>query len=244
MDFGSTGNVKRDDRETVVILIDEAHRSQYGHFHSILKAAFPNAKRFAFTGTPIPKTQREFGAVRGGRIESYLDRYSIHDAIKDHATVRVSYAVGPSELQLDREKLKQGYAEITADLDEEQKQQVEKRVQPWKEFLKTDTRIERLAKDIAEDYRNVVEPDGFKAMVVTVDKEGCRLYYDELLKHFDPSEIAVVISPTGKEAGEELYNNLKDFNLKDGELRDLLRRFKKRITAEEQRLGNNLKVVI
>ena len=244
MNFGPNGNVKPDDRQKVIILIDEAHRTQYGYFHSVLKAAFPNAKRFAFTGTPIPKTQREFGAVKEGKVEAYLDRYSIEDSIKDGATVPVRYAFGPSELFLDHEKLKTGYAEITKELDEEEKQKVERRIQPWKEFLKTNTRIERLARDIAEDFRSVVEPTGGKAMVVTVDKEACRLYYDELLKHFDPSEIAVVISPTGKEAGEEHYNKLKDFNMEDGDLKVLLEGFKKRITDEEQKLGNNMKVLI
>jgi type I restriction enzyme R subunit len=244
MDFGPNGNAKPDDRDNVIILIDEAHRTQYGQFHSVLKAAFPNAKRFAFTGTPIPKTQKEFGAVKEGKVEAYLDRYSIDDAIHDGATVPVRYAFGPTELFLDREKLKAGYEEITADLDEDQKQRVEKRVQPWKEFLKANTRIERLAKDIAEDFRNVVEPTGAKAMVVTVDKEACRLYHTELLKYFDPSEIQVVISHTGKEVGEELYNLLKDFNMEDGELKALLKRFRKRITPEEQKLGNNVKVLI
>ena len=244
MDFGPNGNVKPDDREKVIILIDEAHRTQYGQFHSVLKAAFPKAKRFAFTGTPIPKTQKEFGAVKAGRVEKYLDRYSIDDAIRDGATVPVRYAFGPTEVFLDREKLKAGYAEITQDLDEDQKQRVEKKVQPWKEFLKTDTRIELLAKDIAEDFHSVVEPDGGKAMVVTVDKEACRLYHKELLKHFDPSEIAVVISHTDKKAGEDLYNKLKDYNMEDGDLKALLKRFKKRITPEEQKLGNNLKVLI
>lgn len=244
MDFGPNGNVKPDDREKVIILIDEAHRTQYGQFHSVLKAAFPNAKRFAFTGTPIPKTQKEFGAVKAGKVEAYLDRYDIDDAIKDEATKPVRYAFGPTELWLDKDKLKAGYAEITQDLDEDQKQRVEKKVQPWKEFLKTDTRIAALAADIAKDFREVVEPTGGKAMVVTVDKEGCRLYYDELLNFFDSSEIAVVISHTSKEAGEKLYNELKDFNMEAGDLKALLKRFKKRITPEEQKLGNNLKVLI
>jgi type I restriction enzyme R subunit len=244
MNFGASGNVSPDDREKVIILIDEAHRTQYGLFHSVLKAAFPNAKRFAFTGTPIPKTQKEFGAVKGEKVEAYLDRYSIDDAINDGATVSVRYTFGPSELFLDREKLKTGYAEITKELDEEEKQQVERRVQPWKEFLKSDTRVERLAKDIAEDFREVIEPTGGKAMVVTVDKEACRLYYDQLLKYFDASEIAVVISPTTKEAGEALYNKLKDFNMEGGDLKTLLKRFKRRITDEEKKLGNNTKILI
>lgn len=244
MDFGEKGNVKPDDREQVIILIDEAHRTQYGQFHSVLKAAFPNAKRFAFTGTPIPKTRKEFGAVKAGKVEAYLDRYSIDDAIKDGATVPVRYAFGPSEMFLDRDKLKAGYAEITADLDEDQKQKVEKKIQPWKEFLKADTRIAALAADIAKDFREVVEPTGGKAMVVAVDKETCSFYYKELLKHFDPSELAVVISGTGKEAGKELYDKLKDFNMEDGALKALLKRFKKRITPEEKKLGNNVKILI
>jgi type I site-specific restriction-modification system R (restriction) subunit len=89
------------------------------------------------------------------------------------------YAFWPTELLLDKEKLKAGYQDITKELNKEEKQQVEKKVQPWKEFLKADTRIKALAADIAKDYREVVEPTGGKAMVVTVDKEGCRLYYDE-----------------------------------------------------------------
>ena len=244
MDFGKDGNVKPDDREKVIILIDEAHRTQYGQFHSVLKAAFPNAKRFAFTGTPIPKTQKEFGAVKAGKVEAYLDRYSIDDAIQDGATKPVRYAFGPAEMFLDREKLKAGYAEITDELDEAQKQKVEKRVQPWKEFLKTGTRIAALAADIAKDFREVVEPTGGKTMVVTVDKEACQLYHKELLKYFDTSEIAVVISGTGKEAGKTLYDKLKDYNMENGELKALLKRFKKRITPEEQELGNNLNVLI
>jgi type I restriction enzyme R subunit len=244
MDFGKDGNVTPDDREKVIILVDEAHRTQYGQFHSVLKAAFPNAKRFAFTGTPLPKTQKEFGAVKAGKVEKYLDRYSIDDAIIDEATKPVRYAFGPTELFLDKEKLKAGYAEITADLDEDQKQKVEKKIQPWKEFLKTDTRIAALAADIAKDFRDVVEPTGGKAMVVTVDKEACRLYHQELLKHFHESELAVVISHTGKEAGEKIYNLLKDFNMEDGDLKAMLKAFKKRLTPEEQKQGNNVKVLI
>jgi HsdR family type I site-specific deoxyribonuclease len=155
MNFGPNGNVTPDDREKVIILIDEAHRTQYGQFHSVLKAAFPNARRFAFTGTPIPKTQEEFGAVKDGKVEAYLDRYSIDDAIKDEATKPVRYAFGPTELLLDKEKLKAGYQEITKELNEEEKQKVEKKVQPWKEFLKTDTRIKALVKHKNDANANI-----------------------------------------------------------------------------------------
>jgi type I restriction enzyme R subunit len=233
-----------DDRGNVIVLIDEAHRTQYGLFHSELRAAFPNAKWFAFTGTPTLKTHRRFGAVAAGRIEPYLDRYSIEDAIKDGATVPVHYTYGPQELWLDRDQLKQGWNEITADLDDDEKQAVQRRVQPWKEFLKGKERIARLAQDVAEDYRAVVEPNGFKAQLVVVDKLACRFYYDELLKHFRPSELQVVISQTTKMAGEQEYRLLKDFNLTDAELKEVISRFRRRVTDAERKAGTDLKVLI
>lgn len=241
--FRELGN-RQDLRDNVIILIDEAHRTQYGDFQMELQAVLPNAKRFAFTGTPIPKTHQEFGIVRQkGEHEYYLDRYSIQDAIDDGATKPIRYTFGPQEWFLDKEKLKQGYGEITAELDEDKKRLVEKRVQAWKVFLKHPERIETLAKDIAEDYRNVVEPQGYKAQVVACDKEACVLYYNELLKYFDRSEISIIFSTVAYDEGEK-YELFKDHYKEDAERKKLIRQFKRRITEEEQKLGNNLKIFI
>lgn len=241
--FRELGN-RQDLRDNVIILIDEAHRTQYGDFQMELQAVLPNAKRFAFTGTPIPKTHQEFGIVRQkGEHEYYLDRYSIQDAIDDGATKPIRYTFGPQEWFLDKEKLKQGYDEITAELDEDEKRLVEKRVQAWKVFLKHPERIETLAKDIAEDYRNVVEPQGYKAQVVACDKEACVMYYNELLKYFDRSEISIIFSTGAYDEGEK-YELFKDHYKEDAERKKLIRQFKRRITEEEQKLGNNLKIFI
>ena len=241
--FRELGN-RQDLRENVIILIDEAHRTQYGDFQMELQAVLPNAKRFAFTGTPIPKTHQEFGIVRQkGEHEYYLDRYSIQDAIDDGATKPIRYTFGPMEWFLDKEKLKQGYDEITAELDEDEKRLVEKRVQAWKVFLKHPERIQTLAKDIAEDYRTVVEPQGYKAQVVACDKEACVLYYNELLKYFDRSEISIIFSTGAYDEGEK-YELFKDHYKEDAERKKLIRQFKRRITEEEQKLGNNLKIFI
>ena len=241
--FRELGN-RQDTRDNVIILIDEAHRSQYGDFQIELQSVLPNAKRFAFTGTPIPKTHQEFGIVRQkGEHEYYLDRYSIQDAIDDGATKPIRYTFGPQEWFLDKEKLKQGYDEITAELDEDQKRLVEKRVQAWKVFLKHPERIQTLAKDIAEDFRSVVEPQGYKAQVVACDKEACVLYYNELLKYFDRSEISIIFSTGAYDEGEK-YELYKDHYKEDAERKKLIKQFKRRITEEEQKLGNNLKVFI
>jgi type I restriction enzyme, R subunit len=241
--FRELGN-RQDTRDNIIILIDEAHRTQYGDFQIELQNVLPNARRFAFTGTPIQKTHQEFGVKDAkGVQEYYLDKYSIQDAIEDGATVPIRYTFGPQEWFLDKDKLKLGYNEITADLTEDEKRLVEKRVQAWKVFLKLEDRIAVLARDIEEDFRNIVEPQGYKAQVVACDKEACVLYFNELLKYFDRSELTIIFSTGNYEEGEK-YELYKDHYKDDKERRRLIAKFKRRITADEQREGNNLKIII
>lgn len=241
--FNELGNIA-DERDNVIVLIDEAHRTEYGDYQMELRAVLPNAQRFAFTGTPIPKTHREFG-IKGedGKIEYYLDKYSVIDAINDGATKPIKYTLGPSKWFLDKENLKKGYDEITADLEEDQRRQVEKVVQPWKTLMKKRERIEVLAKDIADDFHERLEPQGFKAQVVAIDKEACVLYYNELLKYFDKSELQIIFS-TGQYETSERYDKFSPFYLTDKARKQLIKNFKKRITPEEQAKGNNLKIFI
>jgi len=241
--FNELGSII-DERDNVIVLIDEAHRTEYGDYQMELRAVLPNAKRFAFTGTPIPKTHREFG-IKGedGKIEYYLDKYSVIDAINDGATRPIKYTLGPSQWFLDKENLKKGYEEITAELEESEKRQVEKVVQPWKTLMKKQERIEVLAEDIAKDFKERLEPQGFKAQVVAIDKEACVLYYKELLKYFDKSELRIIFSTGQYETGER-YDMFSPFYLTDKERKQLIENFKKRITPEEQAKGNNLKIFI
>jgi type I restriction enzyme R subunit len=233
-----------DKRPNVYVLIDEAHRTQYGDYHSELKAVLPGSSRFAFTGTPIPKTIREFGRIKANEFEKFLDRYSIKDAIDDGATVEIIYTFGPTDLQLDKESLKKGWDELTAELSNEEKQVVQRKIQPWKTIIKKPERIAQIAKDIYVDFRETVEPNGFKAQIVAVDKEACVIYYNELLKNgFDPSEIQIVFSKAHNDS-DERYNLFKDHYLNDGDLKKIIKKFKKRITPEEIKNGNNLKILI
>ena len=241
--FNELGN-RKDERDNVIVLIDEAHRTEYGDYQMELRAVLPNAKRFAFTGTPIPKTHREFGIKNeDGKIEYYLDKYSVIDAINDGATRPIKYTLGPSEWFLDKENLKKGYEEITADLEEDQKRQVEKVVQPWKTLMKKQERIKVLAADIAKDFKERLEPQGFKAQVVAIDKEACVLYYEELKHYFDESELRIIFSKGQYETAEQ-YEKFSPFYLSDKERKQLIKNFKKRITPEEQAKGNNLKIFI
>lgn len=241
--FSELGNIA-DVRDNVIVLIDEAHRTEYGDYQMELRAVLPNARRFAFTGTPIPKTHREFGIKEeDGKIEFYLDKYNVKDAIEDGATRPIKYTLGPSQWFLDKENLKKGYEEIAAELEEGEKRLVEQKVQPWKTLMKKQERIEVLAADIAKDFHERLEPQGFKAQVVAIDKEACVLYYNELKKHFDKSELQIIFSKGQYETGER-YDMYSPFYLTDKERKILIENFKKRITPEEQEKGNNLKILI
>ena len=241
--FRELGEIK-DERDNVIVLIDEAHRTEYGDYQMELRAVLPNAKRFAFTGTPIPKTHREFGIKdENGKIEYYLDKYSVIDAITDEATKPIRYTLGPTQWFLDKENLKKGYEEITAELEEDEKRLVEKAVQPWKKLMKDERRIKVLAADIAKDFRERLEPQGFKAQVVTIDKEACVLYYNELLNYFDSSEIRIIFSK-GQYETKERYDLFSPFYIDDKERKRLIANFRKRITDEEIAKGNNLKIFI
>lgn len=241
--FNELGDIK-DERDNVIVLIDEAHRTEYGDYQMELRTVLPNAQRFAFTGTPVPKTHREFGIKdEHGKTEYYLDKYSVIDAIEDGATVPVRYTFGPTEWFLDKENLKKGYDEITADLEEDEKRQVEQRVQPWKTLMKKPERIAVIAKDIATDFKERLDPQGYKAQVVACDKEACVLYYNELLKYFDNSEIQIIFSTGQYETGER-YEMFSPFYLTDEARKKLIINFRKRITDDEISNGNNLKIFI
>lgn len=236
--FRDLGEIK-DDRDNVIVLIDEAHRTQYGDYRSELKKVLPNAKHFAFTGTPIPKTHKEFAKQE----ELYLDKYSVVDAIEDWATVPIRYTFWPQEWHLDKENMEQGRKEITEELNEEEKKIVQKKVQPWKTFLKHPDRVKALAEDIAKDFKAFVDPNNYKAQVVACDKETCVAYYNELCKYFQPEEMAVVFSEGSKDT-EEQYKLFSPHYKNEVQMKKTIRNFKKRITDEEIKNGNNLKILI
>jgi type I restriction enzyme R subunit len=206
-----------DERDNIIILIDEAHRSQYGDLAIRMRAAFPNAKIFGFTGTPIDKgptgrsTFRTFCPPK----ETYLDRYSIKESIEDGSTVRIIYQPRLPELHIPKEDLDRDFLLITEDLKEEDQEKVLQKSARLKTILKARDRIEKIARDIAKHYQSSIEPNGFKAQLVAIDREACALYKEELDKHLPP-EYSTVIYTSGQNDDDLLrkYHMPKDDQLK------------------------------
>jgi len=188
-------------RKNIIVLIDEAHRSQEGNLANYMRAAIPNARYFGFTGTPIDKSNIGKGTfvVFGNHDPNgYLDKYSIKESIADGTTVPLYYTLAPQELRVDKELLEKEFFELVekegvASIEELDKI-LEKAVR-LKTFLKASDRVNKIAKYIADQFKEFVEPMGLKAFIVAVDREGCALYKQAIDKYLPPEYSRVVFTP-------------------------------------------------
>jgi type I restriction enzyme R subunit len=220
-------------RSNIFILVDEAHRTTGGDLGNYLVAALPNATMIGFTGTPIDKTAHGKGTFKvfgaDDAPKGYLDKYSIRESIDDKTTLPLHYTLAPSEMRVDRELLEQEFltlkeAEGIADIEELNR--ILKKAVKLKTFLKSNDHIEKVATFVAQHFRDHVEPLGYKAFLVGVDREACALYKQALDKHLPPEYSRVVYSSEQNEA--EL---LAQYRIDEDEEKQIRKAFRKADTA-------------
>jgi type I restriction enzyme R subunit len=187
-----------DDRANIIALVDEAHRSQEGDYGRKMREALPNASLFGMTGTPINRQDRNtFWAFGSERDENgYLSRYSFQDSIRDGATLPLHFEPRLSEIRIDANGLDEAFDELVdqGELEEGQRARLSAKAASIEHLIKTPSRVQKVAADIAAHFRAKVAPDGFKAQVVVYDKDSCVLYKDALDVHLGPDASAVVMS--------------------------------------------------
>lgn len=204
---GIPANVNTGDN--VVVLVDEAHRTTSGDLGNYLLAALPNATIIGFTGTPIDKISKGKGTFKVFGIDDehgYLDKYSIAESIEDGTTVKLNYALAPSSLRIDKDTLEREFLNLRAAeglIDQEELNAILEGAVTLKEIMKAPTRIEKIAEYVAKHFKEVVEPMGFKAFLVAVDREACALYKKALDKYL-PSEYSKVVYSPAQNDEEEL----------------------------------------
>ena len=215
-------------RSNIYVLIDEAHRTTGGDLGNFLMAGLPNASYIGFTGTPIDKTAYGRGTFKTFGCEDdqgYLHKYSIADSIEDGTTLPLYYNLAPNEMlvpheTLDQEFLSLAEAEGVADIAELNK--ILERAVNLKNFLKGANRIDKVAQFVAAHYRENVEPLGYKAFLVGVDREACA-HYKHALDKWLPAEYSRVVY-TGSNNDSAL---LKEFHLDDKQEREVRKSFTK-----------------
>lgn len=189
------------ERKNFFVLVDEAHRTTGGDLGNYLMGALPNATYLGFTGTPIDKTAYGKGTFKVFGLDDpkgYLDKYSIAESIEDGTTVPLYYTIAPNELRVDRETLEREFldlveAEGVSDI-EDLNRVLEKAV-TLRNMLKNSERMQRVAQYVARHFRETVEPMGYKAFLVGVDREACALYKEALDQYLPPEYSQVIISP-------------------------------------------------
>ncbi len=158
--------------EKVLVLIDEAHRSQYKIMGANLERALPNATRLAFTGTPIDKTERTF--------QYYIHKYTLTDARRDGVIVDIIYEGRTQEPDIsDKEGMNKRFVDVFRDYKPYQWKQIIGH-NSRKAYLEAKEIIKDKASDMMEHYTSHVMPNGFKAQVVSVSKVAAIRYKDNI----------------------------------------------------------------
>lgn len=209
------------DRDNVVVMCDEAHRSQYGlkarineagetiyGYAKYLRDALPNATFVAFTGTPVSVKDKDTRAVFG----DYVDIYDIEQAVKDGATVPIYYESRLVKLEMEAalaETVDEEVEELTEDEEEAARARTKSRWAALEKLVGTAPRIETVAADLVNHFETREDAMQGKAMIVCMSREVCVQLYDAIIKlrpewhDPDPEKGAIKVVMTGSASDRE-----------------------------------------
>ena len=174
--------------DKIIVIADEAHRTQYGTLGAAINTALPNAPKIAFTGTPLiksRKTNNEFG--------SYIDTYTIEQAVQDGATIQILYEGREAKVKVTGDSLDSLFEEYFKDKTDDEKIAIRNKYGSQRAVLEAPKRIRRVCIDIMKHYNEKIRPNGFKGMIVTSSREAA-ITYKEMMDELGAPESAVIIS--------------------------------------------------
>jgi type I restriction enzyme, R subunit len=201
----------------VFVLVDEAHRTQYGGLAARMRRGLPQACMLAFTGTPIDRQDRSTRRVFG----DYIHRYQIADAVRDGATVPIFYEMRDARLRIDGPDLERRLREQNPELSDADVARLRGQAGGLAEAIAgAPARVEAVARDMLDHYRRVIEPNGFKAQVVAVNRRTA-VAYKEAFDRLGGPECAVIMS-----GGNDDTADLRAHHTTAREREDLTERFR------------------
>ncbi|WP_022852665.1 type I restriction endonuclease subunit R [Thermodesulfatator atlanticus] len=200
------------DRENIIVIADEAHRSHYGFidgFARHLRDALPNATFVGFTGTPVEFGDRNTRAVFG----DYIDIYDVLQAVEDGATVPIYYESRLAKLELPEElkpKIDEEFEKVTEEEELEQKEKLKTKWAQLETIVGAKRRLEVIARDLVEHFESRLSAMVGKAMVVCMSRRICVDLYNEIIKlrpewHSEDDEkgvIKVVMTGSAKDPSD------------------------------------------
>lgn len=232
------------DRHNIVVIADEAHRTQYGFKAKIdgesgaikyglaksLRDALPNATFLAFTGTPISQDDRDTQAVFG----EYVSIYDIQQAVDDGATVPIYYESRLAKINLDHTALPTIDDEVEEILesetaDEREKERAKSQWSALEAIVGTDARLQVVAEDLIQHYETRSQTQPGKAMVVGMSRDICVRLYDKIVElrpewHSDDHMQGAIKVVMTASASDKAY--LQPHHTNKAQKKDLEKRFK------------------
>jgi type I restriction enzyme, R subunit len=196
-------------RRNIVVIADEAHRSQYDFidgFARHMHDALPNASFIGFTGTPIEREDRSTPAVFG----DYIDKYDILRAVEDKFTVPIFYEGRLAKIELEQEekpKIDPEFEEITEGEEESEKQRLRTKWAALEAMVGTEKRIALVAEDLVSHFEERLSAMEGKAMVVCMSRRICVDMYNAIMKlrptwHSD-DDLPAPQSKSSRQAGDK-----------------------------------------
>ena len=182
-----------------VVMVDEAHRTQYGILAARMSQALPQATLIGFTGTPIDKG---FNRSTMGRFGSLIDSYTIPQSVEDKSTVPIRYELRKPELAVsDGKTFERLFDAVFGGLPEADRARISRRYANKETLAQADPRIRMIALDIAEHFKEKIRPNGFKAQVVAPSRKAA-LAYARYLQAFGVGETYPIITVTAADGAD------------------------------------------
>lgn len=210
-------------RSNIIVMVDEAHRTQEGDLGAKMRLGLPNAFFFGLTGTPINRLDRNtfitFGAAEDRT--GYMSKYSFSDSIRDGATLPLNFETVPVDLHVNQDAIDEAFAQLTEGLTEKERTDLARRVK-MAAIIKTPSRIQKVCQHIYDHYMSKVEPNGFKGQVVCYDRECCVLYKEALDRLFGTTQCTEIVMDTNNDK-EDRYKKYRRSADEEAKLLDCFR---------------------
>lgn len=219
--FGEV-NGELNPRDNIILMVDEAHRTQEGDLGEKMRTALPNAFFFGLTGTPINRIDKNTFLTFGAEEDrsGYMSKYSFSDSIRDGATLPLHFEPVPVELHVDQENLDRAFAELTESLTEAERAELSQKVN-MKAIMYNPSRIRKVCEHIAKHYREKIEPNGYKGQVVVYDRECCLMYKKVLDELMGPDATTIVMDTNNDK--EDRYKDFRRDRDAEAKLLDYFR---------------------
>lgn len=211
--------------EQIIVMTDESHRSQYKGLALNMRKALPNATFIGFTGTPIDKKTRS----TTGKFGSYIDKYTIEQAVEDGATVPIHYESRLPNLHMKGDTLDELFARTFYEFDENAREKIQKKYVNDQLLLTAPERMKEIALDIVRHFESRILINGYKGQVVAVSRKAA-VEYKRLIDQYAMGqfETAVIFS-----AGQNDEEELRNYHISKDEEKLLIERFKKPFSEDK-----------